>query len=251
MGTAEAPWVAIAHEMAQDSGRTLHHGRPGLPAAAKMAWANRLQLAAGETAQLTAARWLAAQREPDLREVASVLLGGVAPDPDAEALLWALASDEDWEVREWAVAPLAGWCRTAQDTGQERLARWMAGGARPRRAALLAIRELVADGSLDAGAGLQLVETALDDNDPYVVENLGSYVLGDGFLRHAPAATLAWLRDLNPSELTAAWPRHLARLIKSKAAQPWRRDLEPVVRQALPAAPPRTATALTRWLDAI
>lgn len=242
--------MAMAQEMAEESRHTLHHGRPGLPTAAKVAWAKRLQLAAGEAAQLGAARWLAVQSVPDLREAACVLLAGVAPDPDGEALLWALASDDDWEVREWAVAPLASWCRSAQDTDQERLRRWLAGGARPRRAALLAIRELVADGSLDAGAGLQLVETALDDNDPYVVENLGSYVLGDGFLRRAPAVTLAWLQGLNPRELTAAWPRHLARLIQSKAARPWRRDLEPVVRQALTAAPPRTAAALTRWLDA-
>ena len=45
---------------------------------------------------------------------------------------------------------------------------------------------------------LQIMEPLLEDDDPYVRENMGTFAIGDSFLRHGQELTAAWLGRAGP-----------------------------------------------------
>jgi hypothetical protein len=239
-------WLAL---LVEDVAGSVHHGRPGLSAAAKTRWIRRIREALAEPARGALVREAAHHPLPVVREVAAGVLATLPAEDWAEGLLRELASDDDWEVREWAVEPLQAWVDRDPGSGTARIQAWLKHGGRLRRAALLALRARVLNGALPVPEALALVESAWRDSNPYIVENLGSFVLGDACLRRDPDATLDWLRQQVASGIGTTEARHLARLLKTAVAAQYRLALIPIAEAAYGVAPPAVARSLQRWLS--
>jgi hypothetical protein len=242
-------WDETLSAVVADADSRIHHGRPGLPALDKRRWAARL--ASVLPADQAEARLCEAARHarPAVRAVAAAVMAGLPVAPWAERLVDELARDADWEVREWAVGPLAAWAGADGDGGGRRLSRWMARPGGPRRAALLAMRQLVLQGCLSVPQALILIRPAFDDPDPLMVETVGSFVIGDGCLRRDPVATVGWLESMAEAGFTEVHSRHIGRILRSRAAAQHRAALTPLARAAMEPASPSTRRAIARWLS--
>ena len=224
-----------------------HHGRAGLSGAQKLEFVERFRKAG---ARLTLVERMAADPEPSVREVAAVLLGDLGPEPRVLDLWRGLVEDADWEVREWAVDPLSRWAAADLDGGRTRVGRHLAAASpRERRAALLALRHLVLHGRLSPLDALVLAEPLFSDDDPYIAESLGSYVLGDALLRRSPVAVLGWLDAMLGETPGPARVVHFEHLLRSRAAAAHRAALRPLVERCAVSAPPHTGRRLMRWLS--
>jgi HEAT repeat protein len=107
-----------------------------------------------------------------------------------------LARDEDWAVREAAAALLGQVLTEAWADTIPLLREWVSGpDSRLRRAVVVAAKYAARTRTPEwAEPLLDLVEPALRDREEYVRKNLGSFAIGDQFVRSYPDATLARLR---------------------------------------------------------
>lgn len=210
--------AAVATQMAAEASTTSHHGRPGLPAHRKAAWADRAAAAAGPGEVATWAADFIAHPDPTVRQVGLLLLARPAVDArEAERLAGPLAGDPDWEVREWVVEPLVA---HALGPASDWLLRWAEGGGPERRAAVVAARQLVRQGGMDCAAALKVASLAVDDPDRYVAASVGTFLLADGIYVRCPDAFWDWVETLadRPAPLgTPRW-RHLAAVARRHPA---------------------------------
>src|SRR5579875_1554384 len=72
---------------------------------------------------------------------------------------------------------------------------WIEAGGRLRRAAVLAVRALVLDGTLSASASLRALDAVIDDPDSYVQASVGGFLAGDALFRRYPRETAAYLAE--------------------------------------------------------
>ena len=147
--------------------------------------------------------------------------------PQALFSLMNLAEHDDWQVREY-VASSAG---ELFDRHFEELSDYIshfaeAGTPRIKRAVALAVKK--AGKSRDSTRVdflLNVVSKLLDEDDPYVMENLGPFAIGDGLLRYYTDETIEalnrWSKSKNPivrwnvaMALTTASARWRAALVK-------------------------------------
>ena len=203
---------ALAAELAAEAQATRHHGRPGLPARAKSAWADRVAREVGPPGVAASAAHLLAHPHPTVRQVGLAMLARPEVDPaQAERLAGGLADDPDWEVREWAVVPLAA---HAARGAAGWLARWVQEGGGRRRAAVVATRQLVRRGAIDCAAALAVAAAVVDDPTPYVAASVGTFLLADGIVVRCPDAFRAWMQQLGPCPAGSPRPRHLAAAVR-------------------------------------
>jgi len=112
-----------------------------------------------------------------------------------------LARDDDWAVREAAAALLGQVLTEAWADTIPLLREWVSGpDSRLRRAVVVAAKYAARTRTPEwAEPLLDLIEPALRDREEYVRKNLGSFAIGDQFVRSYPDATLArlreWMRD--------------------------------------------------------
>jgi hypothetical protein len=183
----------------------LHHGRPGLPAALRQQVGEKLAAAlVSHPGRLH--RWietLSASSSPTGRQVACLLLAERYPQ-DREGVLKAaetLADDPHWEVREAAGGLLGTLLIEDFERVKSRLESLRFSRLENlRRAVVLAAKYGARrDRPERVDALLSLLEPLLRDPTPYVRRNLGSFAIGDGFLRVDPKTTLKrlsqWSRD--------------------------------------------------------
>ena len=180
-------------ELVEETTRTRHHGKPGLPAATKRRYAARFADAIAPK-DLASVDILLSHPLPSVRQVGGLILareGMFAPETIAPRAR-RLALDEDWEVREWAVEP---YLRTLGHQPLAGLQSWIEAGGRLRRAAVLAVRALVLDGTLSASASLRALDAVIDDPDSYVQASVGGFLAGDALFRRYPRETAAYLAE--------------------------------------------------------
>lgn len=241
-------------DLLDEAARSSHHGKPGLPATRKRWWAAELAgcLSAGEAVERIA-EW-AGHPDPVVRQVALLLMTHTPEGPRlVEQWALGLASDADWEVREWVVAPLAYWMDRDPAWGESTLLQWLEAGAGPRRAAIVAVRQgllRAPSQRLSCAFAVGVADRMVDDPDPYVRANTGSYLLGDGLYRVCPEATLRWLAQrVSSGRVTEAFLANLLRLAKSRDGRAGSEPLRPIVRQALTHREGPAVTGLRRWLE--
>src|SRR5947209_201616 len=210
IGTVEeGPLSAVLAALARDdpSGVVaaldgqLHHGRPGSPAALRQQVGERLAMALAEQSGRVT-RWidaLATSSSPTARQVACLLLASRYPEDPVMVLRTAevLAEDPHWEVREAAGGLLGtlldrdfdrirGRLETLRSSRSENL----------RRAVVLAVKYAARRDKPERVPDLiQLIQSLMRDEEPYVRRHLGAYTLGDALLRVDPKETLRALRE--------------------------------------------------------
>lgn len=207
---------ALAAEIAAEAASTRHHGRPGLPARAKAAWADRVAREVGPHDLAACAAHLVAHPHPTVRQVGLALLARPQVDAaQAERLAGELADDPDWEVREWVVEPLVA--HTVRG-GSGWLARWVQEDRGRRRAAVVATRQLVRRRAIDCATALTVATAVVDDPTPYVAASVGTFLLADGIVLRCPDAFQAWVKNLGPCPADSPRLRHLAAVARR---HPW------------------------------
>ncbi len=215
--TGSAAFEELLGQLVDEATHTIHHGKPGLPAAAKRRFARRFEqvIPAGD---LGAVDVLLTHALAAVREVGACLLTlGVYPEAEVETRARTLALDEDWEVREWAVDPYR---KTLGQDPIPGLQEWISAGGRLRRAAVLAIRSLVLDGSLSASDSLSLLEVVIDDADVYVQANVGGFLIGDALLRRYPTETAAFLKTrVETGRVSRTFWKNVADALRSAGAR--------------------------------
>jgi HEAT repeat protein len=210
IGTIEdGPVASILAALARDDPQgvvaaldgQLHHGRPGSPSALRQQVGERLAVSlASPGSRLT--RWidaLSTSASPSGRQVATLLLANRYEEDKAGVLraAEALADDDHWEVREAA----GGLLGTLLDRDFEHIRRRCetlrtSRSANVRRAVVIAARYAARrDRPERVEELLDLLEPLLRDPEPYVRRNLGSFAIGDAFLRVDPNTTLQRLRE--------------------------------------------------------
>src|SRR3989441_4727937 len=205
----EGPLSAVLAALARDDPAgvvaaldgQLHHGRPGSPAALRQQVGERLAVALAKQSS-RASRWieaLASSPSPTARQVACLLLASRYPEDPVMVLRTAemLAEDPHWEVREAAGGLLGtlldrdfdrirGRLETLRSSRSENL----------RRAVVLAVKYAARRDKPERVPDLiQLIQSLMRDEEPYVRRNLGAYTLGDALLRVDPKETLRALRE--------------------------------------------------------
>lgn len=189
--TGSEAFYDLLGQLVEEATHTIHHGKPGLPAAAKRRFARRFEelIPSGDVRRVDV---LLSHSLAAVREVGGCLLAlGGYPGPEVETRARTLALDDDWEVREWAVDP---YLKTLGRDPMPGLQEWIGAGGRLRRAAVLAIRSLVLTGSLSAPEALSFLEVLMDDADPYVQANVGGFLVGDALFRRYPTETAQFLK---------------------------------------------------------
>ena len=212
----------------QEEQNTLHHGRPGMSAKRKQTWAKTLSRdTSSQEWELLIAELVYAE-SISTREIGAILLGDAKSDWTLftkHAL--SLATDNDWEVREWVVKPLVTWWIRDKESTSALFTAWLALSGRPRRAVIVAVLALLNKGEWSCEDALKVVDQVIDDPDPYVIANVGSFLIGDGLLRKCPEMTIEALRRcLARVPLPDAIVKNVKGVLKSKAAKQYREKLE-------------------------
>lgn len=202
----------------EEAAQTLHHGRPGLPSRRKEALAKEIGSREGSDGWEDLTSSLLASPQPAVRQVGAILLGD--PRTSREAFgthIDQVATDPDWEVREWAVSPLERWWDRDPAGVDTRVSAWLDQGPFLRRAAVVFSRRMLLVGSWPCERVLPIAEKVLNDPDPYVLGNVGSYLVGDGLLRMCPEETVALLiRALKRTPDDPALLKNLSLIRKSR-----------------------------------
>lgn len=202
--------AALVDQIMAEVAVTRHHGRPGLPARAKVRWSREIVRHVPRAELVGATRILCTHANATVRQVGLRVLADPAVSPAiAEDQAALLADDPDWEVREWVVEPLVQHAARGQ---RDWLWRWAAAGGGRRRAAVVGARALLIAGSITCAEALDVARQGIDDPNPYVAASVGTFLLADGVVPRCPDAFLAWAVALAcapaPSE-SPRW-RHLA-----------------------------------------
>ncbi len=212
----------------QEEQQTLHHGRPGLPAKRKQAWAKTLSrdISLQEWETLIAA--LIHANSISTREIGAVLLGDEKSDWNIfTKYIHEIAVDDNWEVREWAVHPLVIWWQRDEEPTSALFKEWLNAGGRLRRAIIVAVLKLLNKGKWSCEDALKVVDQVIDDSDPYIIANVGSFLIGDGLLRKCSDMTIEALRGyLATKPLSDDVKKNMQGVLKSKAAKEYVEQLK-------------------------
>jgi hypothetical protein len=235
-----AGFDALLEELVQEGATTVHHGRPGLPAARKRRFADRMAPFLGEGDPPEAIDLLLSHTVAAVREVGAILLAHSACSaPIVLERARSLALDDDWEVREWAVEPLVA---ALADDPSAGLMPWIRAGGRLRRAAVLAARHLVLEGRLEAQTACVVADAVVDDSDPYVQANVGGFYLGDALVRCFPQCAAGWLAGrVRAGRVSGPFWKNVTALCRSAGARRQAAVLRPALDELLLAGPPRSA----------
>lgn len=224
----------IVQSIFQEEQQTLHHGRPGLTAKRKQVWAKTLSCAtpSQEWESLLAA--LINAESISTREIGAVLLGDEKTDWNIfTKYVHVIAADENWEVREWAVNPLVAWWQRDKEHTSTLFTQWLDTGGRLRRAVIVAVLKLLIKGEWSCEDALKVVDQVIDDPDPYIIANVGSFLIGDGLLRKCPDMTIKVLRRyLTRKPLPDAVKKNMQGMLKSKAAKEYVEQLEAMINKS-------------------
>lgn len=183
---------------------TAHAGTP--PTAVKNRAARLLTLQYRDLpdALFDAAVSLTNTTDDGAKEIGLLLVGRFFPDHPSRVgpIVTHLADDPNWEVRETAAAACSDLIVGSGPTALPWL-RDQAAHPSPNVRRAVAVGSGWAARRVDTDLGrrlLLILEPLMHDDDRYVGRNLGAFAIGDGFLRHHPEATIAWLVPLAKSE---------------------------------------------------
>ncbi len=219
---------SIVETIIREEQQTLHHGRPGLPAKRKQAWAKILSRDTPFQEWETLIAALVHANSVSTREIGAVLLGDEKSDWTIfTKYIHEIAVDDNWEVREWAVHPLVIWWQRDEKHTSALFTEWLNAGRRLRRAIIVAVLKLLNKGKWSCEDALKVVDQVIDDSDPYIIANVGSFLIGDGLLRKCPDMTIEALRGYLAREpLPDAVKKNMQGVLKSKAAQQYMGQLK-------------------------
>ena len=219
---------SIVEAIIREEQQTLHHGRPGLPAKRKQAWAKILSrdTSSQQWEALIAAVIYA--ESISTREIGAVLLGNEKSDWTIFIkYVHEIAVDDNWEVREWVINPLIVWWQRDKERASILFTEWLNAGGRSRRAIIVAALKLLNRGEWSCEDALKVVDQVIDDPDPYIIANVGSFLIGDGLLRKCPDMTIEALRGyLARKPLPDSVKKNMQGVLKSKEAQQYKEQLK-------------------------
>lgn len=183
--------------------RTAHAGTPPMAVKTRAVRLLTRRFDDQPDALLAAAVSLTEAVDDGANEICLLLIPRFFPDHPARVGLAVarFADHPNWEVRENAAAAVADLVVAA---GRSAIP-WLhqhAGDRSPNTRRAVVVGCGWAPRRVDVALARQLLEVLsplTEDGDPYVGRNLGTFAIGDGFLRAHPEPTLAWLTALAAS----------------------------------------------------
>lgn len=226
-----------------------HHGKPGAPAATKLAVVGLFRELCSEAQQVAWAERLMAREEQVARVIACGLVAAGWKRGRKATLgrMRALAEDPDWEVREWAADLYAGVLALDFERVLPLYRKWADEGSEEiRRAIALALgKRAKARVVSEAAPMLAVMEVLMAMPGSYLQKNLGPFALGGGFLSRFPEQTLALCRRLSRGKNEdVRW--NVAMAFTSAAARKHREAGEKILERLADDARPRVARAVAK-----
>lgn len=180
-----------------DSQKTGHAGTPRQAVKLQAAKIMSRHYGEGTAGLYDAAAAFAGSESEGAQEVGLVLLGPMFGHNPANVtdIILRLADSENWEVREWAASALRRVIGEKFAAIFPTVREWATHESpNVRRAAAVASGS--AAGSCTEEECRMLLEALtplLEDDDPYVRKNMGTFAIGGGFLKAQPALVADWL----------------------------------------------------------
>lgn len=118
--------------------------------------------------------------------------------------LMKLAEHDDWQVREYVASSAGELFDRHFEELRDHISHFAeAGTPQIKRAVALAVKKAgKSRDSARAAVLLNIISKLLDEDDPYVMENLGPFAIGDGLLRYYTDETIEalnrWSKSKNP-----------------------------------------------------